>query len=313
MLQDRDEVRQGLRVDLVERQIGDEVMIALEDCPQRRDCFLQVRVNALRSACHARLAARVDHVEHALLAVHADPDAGLVAPLDVAPQARAVGASHERLERVAPAEPLERADRGARTAPSVALEEPEGVTAGSLREGPRARSPVELDAQRSPAHAVALRTSDVEGTTITRKKLHLVGTAGQSNANATTGLMIGLPDDRDALSYRRAADVGGIRRRSREEHTRTANGAPYGAAVSPARGVPPGGWGGLQPRAPRYVASPTCRCARHRARPAKSAASDRALPSGVRGPVLKPPWNLHRPLSSARQAQDPPARVRAPQ
>lgn len=62
----------------------------------------------------------------------------------------------------------------------------------------------------------------------------------------------------------------------------------------------------------RYVAAPAWLCARHRARPAKSAASDRALPSGVRGPVLKPPWNLQRPLVSARHRQDPPARVRAP-
>ena len=39
----------------------------------------------------------------------------------------------------------------------------------------------------------------------------------------------------------------------------------------------------------------------------------RAALGGVRGPVLMPPWNLHRPLARARNRQDPPACVRAPQ
>ena len=37
-----------------------------------------------------------------------------------------------------------------------------------------------------------------------------------------------------------------------------------------------------------------CMSASHRCSPARMAASDQALPSSVRGPVLRPPWNRHR-------------------
>jgi hypothetical protein len=39
----------------------------------------------------------------------------------------------------------------------------------------------------------------------------------------------------------------------------------------------------------------------------------RSKPSGVRGPVLGPPWNLQRPLGIAGPLQGGPALVRAPQ
>jgi|SRR6516225_1690562 len=37
------------------------------------------------------------------------------------------------------------------------------------------------------------------------------------------------------------------------------------------------------------------------------------MPSGVLGPVLKPPWSLHRPLDIAGHLQGPPRRLFAPQ
>ena len=39
----------------------------------------------------------------------------------------------------------------------------------------------------------------------------------------------------------------------------------------------------------------------------------RSKPFGVRGPVLGPPWNLHRPLGIAGPLHGVPALVRAPQ
>ena len=39
----------------------------------------------------------------------------------------------------------------------------------------------------------------------------------------------------------------------------------------------------------------------------------RSMPSSVFGPVLKPPWSLHRPLGMAGHWQGPPRRLFAPQ
>jgi hypothetical protein len=46
----------------------------------------------------------------------------------------------------------------------------------------------------------------------------------------------------------------------------------------------------------------------HRCRPARMAASDRALPSAVRAPVLHPPWNRHRVLPGVGHLRQNPDR-----
>ncbi len=62
----------------------------------------------------------------------------------------------------------------------------------------------------------------------------------------------------------------------------------------------------------RYCNLLAASCAAFQRRyPACMAASERALPSAVRGPVERPPWSLHRPFASALQRQFVPRRVRA--
>lgn len=85
---------------------------------------------------------------------------------------------------------------------------------------------------------------------------------------------------------------------------------PHWATHARARRLPPG-VGVVVGAGRTYVAVSACRRARQRANPVKRASIDRARPSGVLGPLLRPPWSLHRPLANARQRQNPPARVRA--
>ena len=63
----------------------------------------------------------------------------------------------------------------------------------------------------------------------------------------------------------------------------------------------------------RYCNLLAASCAAFQRRyPACMAASERALPSGVRGPVDKPPCNRHLPFGSTLHRHRVPLRVRAP-